>query len=133
LASLWEEQSIESQRTELSDGSEVFNTESAEIKEVLDFADWAFGPNGLPRLEVLAFGDFSYEERYLKQRFLARRKRSVRLGLPDQRSETRIHNGWNFCIGDVKDPSLWSNVSFDGSKFLSACPDGGLMESPDEW
>ena len=72
FASLWEEQSIESPRTGLSDGSdgsEAFSTESAEIKEVLDFADWAFGPNGLPRLEVLAFGDFSYEKRYRSNGF----------------------------------------------------------------
>jgi hypothetical protein len=136
FTSLWEEQSIESPRTGLSDGSdgsEAFVTESAEIKEVLDFADWAFGPNGLPRLEVLAFGDFAYEERYQKQRFLARRKRSMRLPLRDQTPETHKHYGWILCIGDMNDPSLWSNVGLDGSKFLSACPDGGPMESPDEW
>jgi hypothetical protein len=99
----------------------------------MDFADWAFGPTGLPRLEVLAFGDFSYDERYRKQRFLARRKRSVQLRLPDQSPKISKHYGWIFCIGDMNDPSLWSNVDLDGSKFLSACPDGGPMESPDEW
>ncbi|KAJ5146632.1 uncharacterized protein N7515_001196 [Penicillium bovifimosum] len=136
FASLWEEQSIESPRTGPSDGSdasEAFGSDLAEIKEVMDFADWAFGPTGLPRLEVLAFGDFAYDERYRKQRFLARRKRSVRLRLSDQSPQISKHYGWFFCIGDMNDPSLWSNVGLDGSRFLSACPDGGPMESPDDW
>lgn len=28
------------------------------------FADWAFGPEGLPNLEVFAFGDLTYENRF---------------------------------------------------------------------
>jgi hypothetical protein len=69
FGSLPEEEPFESSRTGLSDDSDAsgaISSESAEIKEVLDFADWAFGPNGLPKLEVLAFGDFSYQERHQK-------------------------------------------------------------------
>jgi hypothetical protein len=31
------------------------------LAELLDFANCAFRPNGLPMLKVLAFGDFSYD------------------------------------------------------------------------
>lgn len=56
----------------------------AEAEEIVSFAEWAFGPCGLPALRVLAFGDFSHGSRY------------------------------------------------SGQQFLSACPGGGLMESPYE-
>jgi hypothetical protein len=29
-----------------------------------NFADWAFGPTGLPNLLVIAFGDFSHDRRF---------------------------------------------------------------------
>jgi hypothetical protein len=32
--------------------------------EVYDFAQWEFSADGLPRLQVLAWGDFSYGGRY---------------------------------------------------------------------
>merc|ERR1712093_626910 len=39
--------------------------DTAEIQclptELREFTNWAFGPHGLPTLEVLAFGDFSYD------------------------------------------------------------------------
>lgn len=31
---------------------------------LLQFANWAFGPNSLSALQVLAFGDFSYDGRF---------------------------------------------------------------------
>jgi hypothetical protein len=31
---------------------------------LLDFAEWAFSTEGLPNLQILAYGDFSYEGRY---------------------------------------------------------------------
>jgi hypothetical protein len=36
---------------------------SQTMPELLKFADWAFGPEGLPELEILAYGDFSYRGR----------------------------------------------------------------------
>ncbi len=35
-----------------------------EQMELEAFADWAFGPDGFPRLQVLASGDFSYGKRF---------------------------------------------------------------------
>jgi len=36
---------------------------SQTIPELLECADWAFGPKGLPALEILAYGDFLYRGR----------------------------------------------------------------------
>ena len=35
-------------------------------EEISDFAQWAFSADGLPNLQVLAWGDFSYGGRYSK-------------------------------------------------------------------
>jgi hypothetical protein len=35
-----------------------------------DLAQWAFGPDGLLSLEVIAFGDFSYEGRHKESQVL---------------------------------------------------------------
>lgn len=36
---------------------------SAALPEIHQLASWAFGPEGLPSLQVLAYGDFSYRGR----------------------------------------------------------------------
>lgn len=36
-----------------------WNNISAELSELDTFARWAFGPHGLPMLELLAYGDFT--------------------------------------------------------------------------
>ncbi|KAL9045961.1 MAG: hypothetical protein Q9214_001091 [Letrouitia sp. 1 TL-2023] len=41
------------------------NWREDEEKELEAFADWAFGPNGFPRLQVLVSGDFSYGNRFV--------------------------------------------------------------------
>lgn len=40
------------------------NWRQDEEKELEAFADWAFGPDGFPCLQVLASGDFSYGNRF---------------------------------------------------------------------
>ena len=40
------------------------NWREDEDKELEAFANWVFGPNGFPRLQVLASGDFSYGDRF---------------------------------------------------------------------
>ena len=40
------------------------NWREDEEKELEAFANWAFGPDGFPRLQVLASGDFSYGDRF---------------------------------------------------------------------
>lgn len=106
-------------------------TSPCEAEEFLAFAEWAFGPSGLPNLYVLAFGDFSHEDRYPSQQFLVRRVdfaecRPKEVG----RSALEEISGPSFCSADLTDPCVWNDVSVDGAQFLGACPGGGLMESP---
>jgi hypothetical protein len=83
----------------------------------------------------MAFGDFTLEGRHWQQSFVVRRKRSGPSSLYNSRPTSGLggRDGWFICIGDINEPSFWSDVGYDGSLFLSACPDGDLMESPDEW
>ncbi|KXG45117.1 uncharacterized protein PGRI_096040 [Penicillium griseofulvum] len=106
----------------------------AEAEDFVSFAEWAFGPGGLPALQVLAFGDFSRGDQYRGQQFLMRRSypawESDGKGLAGVTCDdtTRLP----FCPADTADPSIWDGVSVDGARFLSACPGGGLIESPYE-
>ncbi|KAJ5230968.1 hypothetical protein N7489_011676 [Penicillium chrysogenum] len=106
----------------------------AEAEDLVSFAEWAFGPDGLPALQVLAFGDFSHGDRYRSQQFLMRRAYfpwecggKVLAGLACD-DTTRLP----FRSADMSDPSIWDGAVVDGARFLSACPGGGLMESPYE-
>ena len=98
------------------------------------FAEWVFGPGRLPALQVLAFGDFSYGDRYRGQQFLIRRAYPIQdsngKGLAGLKCDdtTRLP----FRPVDMADPSIQDGVSVDGARFLSVCPGGGLMESPYE-
>lgn len=49
------------------------NWREDEDRELEAFADWAFGPDGFPRLQVLASGDFSYGNRFAGTHTLWRR------------------------------------------------------------
>ncbi|KAI9784369.1 MAG: hypothetical protein M1816_000893 [Peltula sp. TS41687] len=51
-----------------------------------EFAQWAFGPTGYPALQVLAYGDFSYEGRYERYNLLLCRRESP--SLPKKSSST---------------------------------------------
>ncbi|KAL2866487.1 uncharacterized protein BJX67DRAFT_354930 [Aspergillus lucknowensis] len=39
-------------------------------QDLVDFGNWVFGPNGIPSLKGLAFGDFSYGNRHCRDRYL---------------------------------------------------------------
>ncbi|KAJ5751402.1 uncharacterized protein N7511_008367, partial [Penicillium nucicola] len=109
-------------RLEYLDPQEAVPASSAAIAEAEDFvsfADWAFGPDGLPALD---------------QQFLIRRNCSScecggkgRAGLACD-DTTRLP----FRVANMKDPSIWDGAVVDGARLLSACPGGGLMESPYE-
>ena len=53
---------------EFSDNEDTeYNRETEVVpRALLKLAQWAFGPDGLPNLRLLAYGDFSYQERYGK-------------------------------------------------------------------
>lgn len=44
----------------LVSGSSGFDPCVVTAEELHRFAEWAFGPDGLPELQVFAFGDFSH-------------------------------------------------------------------------
>lgn len=106
-------------------------TSVCDAEEFLSFADWAFGPSGFPNLQVLAFGDFSHEDRYSSQQFLVRRVGDAEECIQeDDRPAVYEPGGLSFCSADIADPRIWNRVSMDGAHFLGACPEGGLIESP---
>lgn len=48
--------------------------QSLDMSDIAQFAEWAFGPDGLPNLKVIAFGDFTMDSRsYWTQLLLCRR------------------------------------------------------------
>ncbi|GLA26512.1 hypothetical protein AnigIFM63326_003672 [Aspergillus niger] len=104
---------------------------ASEVQEFMRLVQWAFGPAGLPALQILAFGDFSHGDRYREQQVLLRRKKA------DGSSDVACHRGGctanrTFCLADIDDNSLWDDLPLDGLRFLSAsaCPSTELMESP---
>lgn len=106
---------------------------NVEAREFVSFSQWAFGPTGLPSLQILAFGDFSHQGRYRQQQFLVRRKNGERDG-PAKRLCCCKHDcsdGWMFEVASMDDSSLWDGLPLDGPRFLSTCPTGGMLESPD--
>ena len=88
---------------------------------VYELGRWAFGPDGLPNLQVLAWGDFSYRGRFENE-----------LGLLGRLSNS---NPDDFCNFEVIRPPLdalnHGHQHFDGLHqpldFLSACPSESLF------
>lgn len=106
---------------------------NVEAREFVSFSQWAFGPTGLPSLQILAFGDFSHQGRYRQQQFLVRRKNGERDG-PAKRLCCCKHDcsdGWTFEVASMDESSLWDGLPLDGPRFLSTCPTGEMLESPD--
>lgn len=84
--------------------------------ELFEFARWAFGSNGLPRLQILAFGDFSYDVRHLREHVvLCRQRIGSRHGFRLASRENVI------SLGGIDKP-------FD---FLGACPKDPLYPKMD--
>jgi hypothetical protein len=106
----------------------------SEAEEFVNFADWAFGPSGLPALQILAFGDFSFEDRYQNQQFLVHRKYGDQTftGKTCRDPFSGNTKDRNFCVAEVVNPPRWDLFQVNGSNFLSTCPESGLMDSPYE-
>lgn len=49
---------------------------ASQVPGLTNLASWAFGPSGLQNLQVLAYGDFSYQGRYVEDTFVFGRNRS---------------------------------------------------------
>jgi hypothetical protein len=77
--------------------------------EMHSFAQWAFGPKGLPSLRVLAFGRFSDESQHLQYDVLLCRDPSS-------------SDGQSFRCVDIKTDQLGRDVFEQYGDFLQACP-----------
>lgn len=51
----------------------IFDHKVLGVPGLHTLASWAFGPNGLTNLQILAYGDFSYQGRYFEDTFVFRR------------------------------------------------------------
>jgi hypothetical protein len=108
--------------TNASDDGESSDDESFDspkITEELDeFAQWAFGENGLQSLRVLAFGDFSYNGRYSRGNVLLCRQYD---------SATSKSPGKNYRYFTSRDLPEWRlfQKHFD---VLQACPTDLLLK-----
>jgi hypothetical protein len=84
------------------------------------FANWAFGPTGIQSLSVIAFGDFSYNERYASENvFLCRNE------LQDKR-DVGAHQRYNYRQITSSDHSAWGLVEKHRNA-LEACPTSSLF------
>lgn len=84
---------------------------------LLKFANWAFGLDGLPSLQVLAFGDFSYNGRFqfYYNHVFCRHTWSFRT--PDMNMELAL----TFRPIRETDKELWCLIH-DNRDFLQSCP-----------
>ena len=94
--------------------------------DLLGLAHWIFGPWGLPELQILAYGDFSYHGRYEKHNLLLCRSSpastsSSRNATAGKKTEVR------FRRVTEEDEKLWKLV-MENWEFLEACPVDTIMK-----
>lgn len=87
-----------------------------EGRELRKFAAWAFGPHGFPRLQVLAYGDFSFGNRYAQQNTLLRRKLNSAL------NPTSYTNQAQNASFEVVRSEGWNRIDDTYREVLEACP-----------
>lgn len=83
------------------------------------FASWAFGPDGLPNLRVLAYGDFSYHGRYIEDTFVFGRDEFVESCRESTHSMTdsEVDCGYSLLTKEQR-----NEVMELYGDFLEACP-----------
>ncbi|KAF2669618.1 hypothetical protein BT63DRAFT_479411 [Microthyrium microscopicum] len=91
------------------------------VKAFHEFANWAFGPNGIPSLQILAYGDFSFDGRYNGKNLLLCRHQTDRIDAAKANRDDYRHM-------ERKDWVLW-NLLEKHANALSACPVDPLMEN----
>jgi hypothetical protein len=95
---------------------------SAALSEIHELASWAFGPEGLPSLQVLAYGDFSYRGRR-PSLVLCRSKSLHDFDIQRSAPGTLDLAYREVTKTDVSEQEiLWNNADF-----LEACPEDPLL------
>ena len=77
------------------------------MREFLFLAKWAFGPDGVQSLQILAYGDFSYRGRFADSLLLLLRDRSA-------------PHGFRPAVQD--DMPGMQSLYTDNMDFFAACP-----------
>ena len=89
-----------------------------------EFATWAFGPDGLPTLEVLAFGDFSYDGQFeFHNKLFCRHTGPIRNLENDTRNRELVRK---FRPVRGNDRELWDLIDRN-KEFLEACPTNAII------
>jgi hypothetical protein len=90
------------------------------LPAVRRFANWVFGPDGIPALDILAYGDFSFQGR----------QPNVLFGRPQDmiadEEGAASSPGPKFHVVTPQDTRLWDLVQ-DNLDFLEACPEDYLL------
>jgi hypothetical protein len=95
---------------------------SPSTKELFDFAEWAFGPAGFPKLLVLAYGDFTHYGRFGWTNILLCRNSHSKIPVDDAATSTEaLLRLTSFRIMAQNDEYLWDQIE-KGREMLSACP-----------
>ena len=96
-----------------------------EARELLNFAAWAFGPNGFPALQVLAHGDFSYGNHCAERNTLLCRRSNPALN-PGSHPTQAQNVIWGFQEMSGDD---WDRVDHIDASWavLEACPADYLL------
>jgi len=97
------------------------------LAEFREFANWAFGPNGLPTLKLLAFGDFSYKGRFDDHnKLLCRHIQSIRDLENDTSQQGEDELILRFRPVRGNDRELCDLIDRN-AEFLEACPTEVIM------
>jgi hypothetical protein len=97
--------------------------------QLLSLAQWAFGPSGLPELQILAYGDFSYDGRYEWQnRLFCRSKFALDLAIAGSNSDCEATLEADLTFREVTKTDLaLMELLEEHSDMLSACPEDKIL------
>ena len=112
--------SIQSIRDNISERADAQFSQT--MPELLEFADWAFGPEGLPQLEILAYGDFSYQGR--QPNTLLCRPQGLKQIMAGRKTTLASKSPYRQVTKE--DVRLWKVVQ-DNLDLLEACPEDYLL------
>ena len=95
------------------------------LAQLFSFAQWAFGPEGFPVLEILAFGDFSYQGRFSRHTLLLCRDTSSTS--PANLDSIQQGTATTFRNMRKNDRALWDLLNRNAD-FLETCPTDSIVD-----
>ena len=95
-------------------------------RDLLQLAQWAFSPDGLPNLQIIAYGDFSYDGRYIQYTELFCRDQPIPQKNKSSESTTPVQSNWTFRRLTKDDVNLQDLIK-DNFDMLGACAVDSIM------